>query len=602
MNQVCPFKNLKKEELEKECAERGLFRQISFKKKPQKQDYMDALTSHMKGITRVPALLFKCLTLATALSCLKVYEVFATEPLHDLKNHIQNIFDELPSTLKGAEKSTFLNAKEKTINRKDVKRGCDYRRALIVITHTMKGKCNQKVYDLLLTLCQISKIAYKRAILRCPRDVLRLYNICYKHGALCVDVFKHTLKLTQRKIFGIYFHAIVTHMPDTHRLIALSSVHVESEERYFGAINAISKRTSDRKAPHIISNSIVRLQAQKLQRRPNSSQEESIVSKVSHLLPTEENTRFDASWIRRPDFQFHLQRIPDFLKHGENVWWSLEGTTIIFKDGQNEMQSQSPGPRLMHLYNFTFPTMQQHLRDTWRECITDTSIRLPISKLKKYDGFGNLVSFHQFKPWFPNDEAYYTCEEEGPIADDSQLPLPTVASDDTSIDPEPEEMQVEEEEDDEGPVELRCLEDEQQIDFEIHNQQPTSSDSGYSSMANETEIVTTSGVDFTTSLARNVFKALPDEIVLLRRFDMLRLRSRDGEVTRDYKDCEAVIQQRVLRQEADLKKKLRDWEIEFFDATKCEPTKDNYVTAGMWVSYNQYKICKQLLTAWKISF
>ena len=93
MNQVCPFKNLKKGELQKEYTERGLFPQISFKKKPQKQDYMDTLTSHMKGITRVPTLLFKCLTLATALSCLKVYEVFATEPLHDLKNHIQNILN-----------------------------------------------------------------------------------------------------------------------------------------------------------------------------------------------------------------------------------------------------------------------------------------------------------------------------------------------------------------------------------------------------------------------------------------------------------------------------------------------------------------------------
>ena len=583
---------MKKEELEKECDQRNLFHSISFKKKPNKQDYLDALVSHMKGVTRVPGLLFNCITITMALSCLRFYEVFATEPLHDLKNHIQNVFDELPTILKGKSKDIFLKAKSETIDRKDVKRGCDYRQALIMITYMMRGKCSDVVYDLLLSLCQISKIAYQRAGRRTEKVVLRLYNLCYKHGVLCTEIFKTTRILTNRKIFGIYFHALVTHFAETFRLIPLSSVHVESEERYFGAINSISKRTSDRKAPHIISNSILRLQAQKQQRKPNIREEESIVSKAAHLLPEEENTVFDSTWIRRPDFVYHLQRIPDYVKPGENVWWHLEGTSIVFKDGHNEADSQDPGPKLMNFYDYTFPEMQRHLRNIWLDCLGSLdTLKIPIDKIKQYDQSGNLVSLHQFKPWFQDNEVYYTSEDEQ-VSNTPDLQETT--------EPHVEDIDFSNDHDEEERAELHATRtSEPQLDNAICQ----TSDSGYDSLLADCSNVTTACTDapLSTSLAMHVLKALPDETDLVRRFDALRLQSRMQGTTPEYLQAEAVIQQRVLKRKSLLNEKLRQWEIDFYEANKHDPIKEDYVSGGIWQSYNNLQHCKKLLKLWDIT-
>ena len=36
----------------------------------------------------------------------------------------------------------------------------------------------------------------------------------------------------------------------------------------------------------------------------------------------------------------------------------------------------------------------------------------PIEKTKQYHQSGNLVSLHQFKPWFQKNEVYYTSKDE----------------------------------------------------------------------------------------------------------------------------------------------------------------------------------------------
>ena len=55
-------------------------------------------------------------------------------------------------------------------------------------------------------------------------------------------------------------HAV---QPLTRRLVSLSSVDTEEEEREFSTINSISKETSNSHPEHIIPNCIVRAQAER---------------------------------------------------------------------------------------------------------------------------------------------------------------------------------------------------------------------------------------------------------------------------------------------------------------------------------------------------
>lgn len=60
-------------------------------KKPELQDKLGDL---QKGIANVPALLYQTPQESLDNLGLGTYEVFPTEPLHDLKGHFQHIIDE----------------------------------------------------------------------------------------------------------------------------------------------------------------------------------------------------------------------------------------------------------------------------------------------------------------------------------------------------------------------------------------------------------------------------------------------------------------------------------------------------------------------------
>ena len=583
-------------------------------------------------MTRMPALLFGCSSIQQALDALRSYEVVSTEPLHDLKNHIENLFEELPSILDTLPKQTFLSAKRLTIDRKDVKRGCDYRHALLVITDMMRGNCPDDIYDMLLTLCEISKIAYQRAYLRNNKTILRLFLITYKHRCLYTKYFEKTKKLTQRKMFGIYFHVLTEHFPETEKTTPLSSVHVESEERLFGAINAISQRTSSRKGPHIISNSIVRLQAEKMQRRQEQKQEDSLVSEAAHLLPKEKNTEFNSEWVQRSDFQYLLMRIADYLECGKGVWWTLNGTTVVFKDGHDEPDDHAEGPRLMHFYDTTFPEMQQEVSSAWSRCIDpERNIRLPIAKLKYYDASGALQCLRQFQPWFENDACYNTLDDDNQVEEeDNQLEEENEGEDiqleslgcavDFTVDVRDqagesgyESMKLTSNGDTEADL-SGCSPHQQLTDTsngtECCNNSPRSTPScdkpprngsnGDQSITDLPKGVANSdnSDNLSTAMAKHLLVAIPGEKKLIRQYDALLAYPK----TDDYFEKEAKVQQRVLRKRATSSKALLNWEIKYFDSTQREPDKNAYIEGGMWATFLQRRMCTKLLEYWKISF
>ena len=108
--------------------------------------------------------------------------------------------------------------------------------------------CSSQVYDLLRSLCEISTIAKMRSGNRSPREVLRLYNCTYSHAVLVKELIHSPKTCTLRGLFGIYYHAISTHMPPTYRMIALSSVDAENHEKLFNVIRSTARATSSRKS------------------------------------------------------------------------------------------------------------------------------------------------------------------------------------------------------------------------------------------------------------------------------------------------------------------------------------------------------------------
>ena len=105
-------------------------------------------------------------------------------------------------------------------------------------------------------------------------------------------VFNTTEVLTRRKLYGIYnaiiHDSITCHAPFTSRLISLSSVDTEEEEREFSTINAISKTTSNGHPEHIIPNCIVRAQAErnfKSKLKSSFLEQQSKIGKFASNLP-----------------------------------------------------------------------------------------------------------------------------------------------------------------------------------------------------------------------------------------------------------------------------------------------------------------------------
>ena len=180
------------------------------------------------------------------------FEVVPVEPLHDLKEHINNILKELPKHLTGEETSLFEEAIEAVLSTKEKLRGADYRLCRIVLALHLGSDCRLSIRRLLYSLAELCELLYTPSDKRTPRFTLRLDYVTFSHVVAVQKVFTTTEVLTHRKLYGIYYHSITCHAPFTSRLISLSSVDTEEEEREFSTINSISKTTSNGYSEHNI--------------------------------------------------------------------------------------------------------------------------------------------------------------------------------------------------------------------------------------------------------------------------------------------------------------------------------------------------------------
>ena len=40
----------------------------------------------------------------------------------------------------------------------------------------------------------------------------------------------------------------------------------------------------------------------------------------------------------------HFSRIADYIELGEGVWYTIQGSNVVFKDGKMDEEAQEPGP------------------------------------------------------------------------------------------------------------------------------------------------------------------------------------------------------------------------------------------------------------------
>ena len=65
---------------------------------------------------------------------LSYYEILPHEPLHEISNHIKNLFYELVRHIPKKMTEIFSNTIQKSFNGKDAKNSSNYRKSLLLLT------------------------------------------------------------------------------------------------------------------------------------------------------------------------------------------------------------------------------------------------------------------------------------------------------------------------------------------------------------------------------------------------------------------------------------------------------------------------------------
>ena len=195
------YDNLNKDELIAKL--RG--RDVKFSCTESKNDLQSKLEDVIHGIQRVPALIyFNSINDISQLN-LQFYEILFTEPLHDILNHIKNLYAELPHHTDKKFKKSFNFLINNSFNGKEAKNASDYCKSLLIVTQWFLGNHEDHIFrDILTTLCEIQEIIYLPANQIQSQTVLQLYIITFIH-MLCLkmNLRGNLKKLTRRKFFQL---------------------------------------------------------------------------------------------------------------------------------------------------------------------------------------------------------------------------------------------------------------------------------------------------------------------------------------------------------------------------------------------------------------
>ena len=297
------------------------------------------------------------------------------EPLHDLKGHLNNLFNKLPTILRGEVRDTCQQIIDSNKRKEKLKRA-DLRLTAIQIFLFLKEKLSETsdVVALLETAVCISEILYLPAVQRSPKRILQLYNCTWSHHTLCRKMFP-----TADSFYGSYLHHLVVHAPVQYEIISLSSTNAEAEERLFGQGSRIASQASNRHASNVVFTILTRFQAKKLEH--NNSlistlrEQETKVSTASANVPGYQGTVISTAQTSSNSYawQLHLKRISPFLICGEGIWWTKQGDEYHFHDGIKHAESHQSGPLLLHFRSTQLHEIEERNDKLWKEITAHTN-------------------------------------------------------------------------------------------------------------------------------------------------------------------------------------------------------------------------------------
>ena len=166
----------------------------------------------------------------------------------------------------------------------------------------MRGKISQNIHELFTTLCEIQEIMYLKEEKRTSQIILRAYNVMFWHSFLFSQILqKGCKKLTKRKAFGKYYHALSCHAPQQLRIISGRSSNTEQEERVFNFLKSTAGSTSNHHGDNVIINSMVRYQVKKkVDGYQESTRSEKDITKMySSEVAHKSETVFEWAFIKK---------------------------------------------------------------------------------------------------------------------------------------------------------------------------------------------------------------------------------------------------------------------------------------------------------------
>lgn len=218
--------------------------------------------------------------------------------------------------------------------------------------------------------------------------VLRLHNLCWRHGIQCRKVLTPTRALTCIKLFGLYLHACVPHFAFLLCLVSHRSTNAEVFERLFEELTDITLKTWNRRIEDLASNAVLHLQAKNVQGGNAVMKQEKEITNISKALPKLGNSIFPRELIHTytGHWEAHLKSIADFLLPEEGLWWHvIEGECVEFFDGPDELDFREQGPTLHHFRSSNIRKEEEYLKICWEECI-DRGTQIPATKLRDSNG------------------------------------------------------------------------------------------------------------------------------------------------------------------------------------------------------------------------
>lgn len=387
-DKIHPFHKLKVEQLRIELRAR---KEDDSGLKPELQERLNNI---LGGTSKVPALLF-----GSNANCslddlnLKDYEVLFFEPLHCCLNHIAHILQELPHHVTDVDTLLTLNETKTLSLSKEKLRCTDYRKALLQVTLQLAKLVNvpDEVMELLLTFSEMMGIFYASEEKRTPRQVLRLFNLSFRHSLAVNSVLLPAKSMTTRKLQGIYYHQIIDHSALIYRIISLKSINAELFERFFDRIEDITKKTWSKHPDDLIPNTFLHVQAEDAfeDELTTMAKQEREISRLSKQLPLPTNTIIKGKILNNKSrlWQAHLQRIPDYLSPGPGQWWNwAEDGSVEFYDGPKAEDTKACGSSIQHFRSASIKSMQNKLDATWKHLYSSSPELLPVQKLRNEDG------------------------------------------------------------------------------------------------------------------------------------------------------------------------------------------------------------------------